>query len=63
MSVGDEPISGAVEVEDFDESAGFVGEEECRAAEGVEAEVVACEGGEGVEAFPHVAWLEGDVDF
>lgn len=57
-----QPVSGAVEVEDFDELARLVGEEEGRAAEWIEFEMVAHEHGEGVEAFAHVAWLDGDVD-
>ena len=59
----DEPISSSIEVEDLDESAGFVREEEGRATEGIETEVVACERGEGVEALAHVAGFERDIDF
>ena len=57
-----EPISGSIEVEDLDESAGFVREEEGRATEWIETEVVARERSEGVEALTHVAGFERDID-
>ena len=38
-----EPISSSIKVEDLDEAAGFVIEEEGRATEWIKTEVVACE--------------------
>ena len=54
--------TGRVEVEDLDESAPLVGEEEGRAAERIESEVVAHHRGEPVEGLAHVAGFERDVD-
>jgi len=62
QALGDNPVSSAVEVEDLDKTAGLVGEEEGRAAERVELEVIADQLGEGVEAFAHVAGLQRDID-
>ncbi len=61
-SLGHHPVAGAIEVEDFDEPAGFVGEEEGGTTEWIELEVIADKSGEGVEAFAHVAWFDGDID-
>ena len=56
------PVTGAIRVEDLDETAGFVGEEEGGTTEWIELEVIADKSGEGVEAFAHVAWFDGDID-
>jgi len=58
---GDAPVAGAVEVEDFDEGAAAVGEEEGGPGERVEFEPGTGYFGEAVEGFAHVAGLEGDV--
>lgn len=60
---GDDPISGAIEVEDFDEGLSAIGKKEGGSACGVGADLVAGKFGEAVEAFAHVAGVEGDVDF
>jgi len=57
------PIPSAVEVEDLDEAAPFVGEEEGRPAGGIDLDGVAGQFGESVEALAHVARCQGDVDF
>ena len=57
-----DPEAGAVPVEDLDHAAAAVAEEESRAAGRVGPEVVAHLGGQSVEAFPHVARVDGDVD-
>jgi len=62
-ALGHEPVTGAVKVEDFNESAGFVGEEEGSAAEWIELEMVAHQDGECVEVFTHVAGFDGDMNF
>lgn len=62
-SLGHHPVAGTVKIEDLDEPAALVGEEEGGATEWIELEVIADKRGERVEAFAHVAWFEGDIDF
>ena len=62
-SLGDYPITGAVEVENFDESATPVGEEEGGSAGGGDFDRVTCQFGESVEGLTHVTGFQGDVDF
>ncbi len=57
------PIASPVKVEDFDEIATLVGEEEGGSAGGVNLDGVAGDFGEAVEALAHVGGGEGDVDF
>lgn len=57
-----DPVSGSIEVEDFDEVASFIGEEEGSSAGGVDLDGVAGDLGEAIEALAHVTGLEGDVD-
>ena len=40
-SLGHYPVTGAIEVEDLDEPAGFIGEEEGGTTEWIELEVIA----------------------
>lgn len=63
QSDGDDPVSRAIEVEDLNEGAAFVGEEEGGSAGGFDFDGVASDLGEAVEALAHVTGMEGDVDF
>jgi hypothetical protein len=58
-----EPQAGAIEVEDLDAVAAFVGEDEEGIAGGGGAELVGGELLETVEGFAHVAGIEGEEDF
>jgi len=60
---GDDPIASAIEVEDFDESAPLVGEEEGRSADGVDFDGIACQVSQSIKGFTHVAGVKGDIDF
>ena len=60
---GNDPIAGAIEVEDFNESAALIGEKESGSAGGVDFDGIACQFGESVKGFAHVAGLQCDVDF
>ena len=51
------------EVEDFDESSSFIGEEEGGSAGGFLFDGVASDLGEAVEDLAHVTEMKGDVDF
>ncbi len=62
-SLGHDPVSGAIEVEDFDEGASFVGEEEGGSAGGFFFNGVAGDLGEAIEALAHVTRVESDIDF
>lgn len=62
-SLGDDPVAGAVIVEDFDEILSPVGEEEGSSAGRVGAELITGEFGKPVEGFAHVAGSKSHVDF
>lgn len=62
-TLGDDPVTGAIKVEDFDEVASFVGEEEGGSAGRVDFDGLACDLGEAVEGLAHVAGVQEDVDF
>ena len=57
------PVSSSAKVEDFNEVATLVGEEEGGSAGGVDPDGVAGDFGEAVEGLAHVTGLKGDVDF
>lgn len=59
----DTPVSSSVKVEDFDEVATLVGEEEGGSTGGVDPDGVAGDFGEAVEGLAHVTGLKSDVDF
>jgi len=59
----DTPVSSSVKVEDFDEVATLVGEEEGGSTGGVDSDGVAGDFGEAVEGLAHVTGLKSDVDF
>ncbi len=57
------PKTGAVEVEELDAVAAFVGEDEEGVAGGGGLELVGSEGVKAVEGFAHVAGIEREEDF
>ncbi len=61
--LGDDPVSRAIEVEDLDEVAAFVGEEEGGSAGGFDFDGIASDLGEAVEGLAHVTGVKSDVDF
>ncbi len=61
-SFGDTPITRSVEVQDLDEVASFVGEEEGGSAGGINVHLGTGNLGESVEGLAHVGGCQGDVD-
>ncbi len=59
---GEHPQAAAVPVEDLDEIAAFVSEEEGGTTQGIGPEFVLHDDGESVEALAHVAGFGGEVD-
>jgi hypothetical protein len=58
-----DPEAGAVEVEEFDASAIFVGEDKEGVVGGLGLVVAGGEFSEAVKGFAHIAWFEGEEDF
>ena len=58
-----DPEAGAIEVEEFDAGAVFVGEDKEGVAGGLRLVVARSQFGETVKGFAHVAWLECEEDF
>jgi len=63
QTLGHDPVSSAIPVEDLDEISALVGKEEGGSTGRFDFDGITSDFGEAVEGFAHVAGMKGDVDF